>query len=206
MIRHPGVTGAILAGGLASRLGGAEKPLLELTGPEDTPLSRLLAVFSGRFPRTLIVTTRPGLYAGFAAQPVADAVAGRGPLGGLEAALSAAATPFVFLCGGDMPFVSGPLIDAMAGRAAPGRILALERHGRPEPLHALYPIEALAAVRSALDGGLRMMLDLYSLVPADLLPASAYQGLPGAGRSFENINTPEDLDRARRLAGAPAPP
>ena len=204
MIRHPHVTAAVLAGGGARRLGGAIKPLLPLGNAGDTPLSRILRMAEGRFPFILVVAPDPAPYAGLPVSVVTDRVAGRGPLAGVEAALAASSTPFVLVLGGDMPSVSGPLVDAMVGRARPGRLLVPRRAGRPEPLHALYPRSCLTRVAEALDGGVRTMRDVFELADVDYLDEEAWKDIEGAAHSFENINTPEDLRRAREAAGVRA--
>jgi molybdopterin-guanine dinucleotide biosynthesis protein A len=70
--------------------------------------------------------------------------------------------------------------------------------GRPEPLHAVYPVSCLPEADRALADGVRMMLDFFARVPVDYLPEEEYADVEGALRSFENINTPEDLERVRR--------
>ncbi len=206
MIRHPHVTAAVLAGGGARRLGGAIKPLLPLGNAGDTPLSRVLRMVEGRFPACLVVAPDPSPYAGFPVTVVSDRVAGRGPLAGVEAALGASSTRFVLMLGGDMPSVSGPLVDAMVARARPDRLLVPRRAGRPEPLHALYPVSCLSRVSVALDEGVRMMRDFFERVDVDYLEEDDWMAIEGAARSFDNINTPEDLGRARmRIISVAAP-
>lgn len=204
MIRHPHVTGVVLAGGRARRMGGANKAMLP-AGPDSTTtiLARILEVFDGRFADCLLVAAAPdpgdteqqaAPYAGPGVRVVRDRFAGCGPLGGLHAALGAVSTSFAFVCGCDMPSLSGRLIDSMVERARPGRLLVPVVAGRPEPLHALYPQSCLPEAERALRDGIRMMLDFFQRVPVDYLPESEFAGIEGADKSFDNINTPEDLE------------
>lgn len=196
MTHHPRVTGVILAGGSARRMGGKDKLSLPLGAPGDTPLSRIQRVFSERFSRCILVT-KPGV--AIAPSPgiaiVHDAIPGCGPLGGLHAALGALTTPLAFVCGGDMPSLSGPLIDHLVGRARGDRPLVPVRNGRPEPLHAVYPASCLHAAEEALNHGIRMMLDFFATIEVDYMKEEEYAGVEGALSSFANINTPEDLAR-----------
>ncbi len=196
MSLHPRVTGVILAGGRARRMGGRDKTRISLGELTDTTLSRILRVFSGRFPRCVLVT-QPG--AGPASPEgvtiAHDAYPACGPLGGLHAGLLAIETPLAFVCGGDMPSLSGPLIDHLVARARDGRALVPVRAGRPEPLHAIYPAACLPAAEKALNEGVRMMLDFFATIDVDYLPEEDFAGVEGALSSFENINTPEDLAR-----------
>lgn len=203
MILHPCVTGVILAGGRARRMGGVNKALLPIgPGSERTTLSGILEVFDGRFAGCVLVTAGIGKetgqddgasYRGLPLRVTADRLVGCGPLGGVHAALSVMTTPMAFVCGCDMPALSGPLLDWMAARVRDGRLLVPIVGGRPEPLHAFYPVSCLPAVERALRDGVRMMLDFFERVPVDFLHESEFSGVAGADRSFLNINTPEDL-------------
>lgn len=205
MIAFPQITGAVLAGGRARRMGGADKALLSFDkSPRRTILSAILAAFQGRFAETLVVTSRRappgGAYDGYDAKVVQDEFEDCGPLGGIHAALTSASTPLVFVCGCDMPYLSGPLIDVMAadalqpGRAMAGRLLVPVVDGRPEPLHAIYPRACLAEVDRALRGGVRMMIEFFERVPVDWLPQDRFRHVEGAMASFRNLNTPDDLE------------
>ena len=208
MNRHPHVTGVILAGGRARRLGGRDKTRLPLgDDPEDHCLSRIGRVFDRRFDRTILVLAAPGGTG--APSPlegtliVTDRFHGCGPLGGLHAGLEACGTPFAFVCGGDMPSLSGPLIDHLVSCAVPGRLVIPVRDGRPEPLHGVYPRSCLKDVTAALEGGIRMMTDFFSMVPVDHVDTSALAHMEGVEASFENINTEQDLSRVRGGGKAP---
>lgn len=207
--RHPHVTGAVLAGGLARRMAGADKGLLPLAADRsDTPLARILSVFSGRFAACLIVTgpgapadtgayLAMGASAGLPVTLTSDRIEGKGPLGGIHAALAESRTPFVFACGCDMPGLSAGLLDLMATRAAGGRLLVPVLRGRPEPLHAIYPVSCREEAGRALRDGVTMMLDFFQRVPVDYLPEEQYAHIPGAASSFVNLNTPADLGDLR---------
>jgi len=198
VILHPGVTGVVLAGGRARRLGGADKAMLRPGNDPRTILARILEVFEGRFAGTVIVaaTEEAGRsrYAGLPARVVADDFPGCGPLGGLHAGLGAVATPFAFVCACDMPSLCPPLIDFMARRARADTAVVPVRQGRPEPLHAIYPAAWRAAAGRALERGVRTMRDFLDGLPVDWLDEEAQGLVEGSARSFTNVNTPEDLE------------
>jgi molybdenum cofactor guanylyltransferase len=197
VIRHPRVTAAVLAGGRATRLGGAVKPLLPLSSPGDTPLARILMMARGRFPRCLVIAPDPAPFAAHEVTVVPDRVPGLGPLAGIEAALTAAGTPLVLVLAGDMPSISGDLVDWMVQRARSDRPLVPRRGGRPEPLHAIYPVSVVPDVRAALEEGIRRIADLFDRIPVDYVDETLFAAVAGAERSFDNINTPLDLEGAR---------
>jgi molybdopterin-guanine dinucleotide biosynthesis protein A len=65
---------------------------------------------------------------------------GRGPLGGLQAALAYARTPWIFVLACDYPFVSGDLIRLLAGRVHDelGAVVPEQEDGRMQPLCGFY--------------------------------------------------------------------
>ncbi len=210
MTRHAHVTGGVLAGGRARRSGGREKGRLPLGGdPGDHCLARIRRVFEGRFDRKVMVLAADADPAGGGVDAregwhmTRDRFEGCGPLGGLHAGLDAVTTPSAFVCGADMPSICGPLIDLMIARARPDRPLVPLRGGRPEPLHAVYPAGCAGEAGEALREGVRMMTDFFARIAVDYLEEGEYLHLPGAAASFENINTPSDLDRVRRGGGLP---
>ena len=147
----------------AQRMGGISKAMLPGPGSSQTTLGRILTLFEDRFAGCVLVTAAPrrlrGRWRG-CRLVFGTACAGDGGSGcrlraaGRAAGLSAVTTPFAFVCGCDMPSLSGPLIDLMARRARDGHLLVPVVRGRPEPaLHAIYPISCLIEVERALDEG-----------------------------------------------------
>lgn len=134
---------------------------------------------------------------------VPDLRPGRGPLAGMEAGLEAASYPLVFVAAGDMPFLPGDLVEFLLGRVAAGVSAAVPvRRGRRHPLCAAYDRRILPVVSSALDeeiGAVRVLLDILDgveYVDEDLRRF----GDPDV--FLMNVNSPEDLDRARTAARA----
>jgi molybdopterin-guanine dinucleotide biosynthesis protein A len=192
VVHDPDITGALLAGGRARRLGGAAKGLLRLDG--RPLLARSLELFRPRFSASLLVTGDPRPYAGFDVQPVADLHPGRGPLGGLHAALMAAATPWVFLAGCDMPFLSGEGIALLAARRAGAPAVVPRWAGRLQPLHALWSRQVLPALERSLAGPDLSLRRLAEQVGAVVVEAAAWREVDPAGRAFLNANTPAEVE------------
>src|SRR5574337_2207563 len=117
--RFPDCTGALIAGGQGSRLGGVAKGLLLRDG--EPIAARALRMFRELFAESLLVANDAAPYAELGVRTTPDLVAGRGAPGGLHAALSAARTDWVFTAACDMPFLE----------AAPIRWLAGQRQGAP---------------------------------------------------------------------------
>jgi molybdopterin-guanine dinucleotide biosynthesis protein A len=189
-VPYPDITGALLAGGRATRMDGAAKALLRVDG--RPLLARALDLFGALFGDSLLVVNDPRPYAGFEVRRVADLHPDRGPPGGLHAALTGASTPWVFAAGGDMPFLSAAGVALLADRRA-GALAVIPRwNGRLEPLHALWSRQALPALERALAAGHLSMRGLAEQVGAAVVEEAAWRLVDPDGRAFLNANTPEE--------------
>jgi molybdenum cofactor guanylyltransferase len=127
----------------------------------------------------------------------------QGPLAGIEAGLAAARFPLTFVAAGDMPFLTEDLVGYLLERLEKGGALAAvpRYRGRAHPLCAAYSRSLLPLVGSALDPGTRAVheflegLDEVEYVEGELL------GFGDPDLLLMNVNSPGDLERARREAG-----
>jgi len=192
-VPYPDITGALVAGGRAARMGGVPKGMLRLEG--RPVLARSLDLFGKLFGASLLVVNDPSAYQGFEVDQLADLHPGRGAPGGLHAALTASRTPWVFAAGCDMPFLSAAGIALMATRRAGSLAVVPRWAGRFEPLHALWSREALPALERALTEGDLSMQRLVELVGAAVVEADEWRGVDPDGRAFLNANTPDEAAR-----------
>ena len=105
----------VLAGGLARRMGGQDKGLIDLAGQ---PMAQyVLRTIAESVDQIIVNANRhidryEALAQPFAAEVVPDKLSGHlGPLAGLSAALESLATDFVFMCPCDSPFLQAQLLD-----------------------------------------------------------------------------------------------
>lgn len=191
------VTALILAGGKATRLGGVDKRELVVEG--RTIFERQCEVLAPRAAEILVSSARevPGY------RTVIDAVPGAGPLGGIAAGLAAAATPWLLVVAGDMPYVSGAVIDLMieaAGGGGAGELdaVGIRIGGLPEPLFCLLRVAAARPVLAARLAGARLKASRL-LTDGDLRVAwvmeAAVREVDPTLRSLYNVNEPGDLHR-----------
>ncbi len=192
-VPYPDITGALIAGGRATRMGGVAKGLLRLDG--RPLLARSLDLFGRLFGASLLVASDPLPYAAFDVPRVGDRLPGRGAPGGLHAALSVAPTPWVFAAGCDMPFLSAQGIALLAARRAGAMAVVPRWSGRLEPLHALWSRQALPALERALAEGDLSLQRLATLVAAVVVEPAAWCVVDPGGRAFLNANTPEEAAR-----------
>ena len=192
-------TGVILAGGKGRRL-NCPKPLLELRG---RPLVEdMLEKHAALFPEVILVVgleeSTLGVYAGQHVRVVSDLVRGKGPLGGIYSALDAASSEFIFVMACDMPFASMELARLMM-EMAPGHQAVVPRQGELiEPLFAIYRRDILPIVATRIE---RDDLKIHELLDAlDVIYVEEeVKACDPSGLCFFNINTEQDLAKARRL-------
>ncbi len=190
------VSGAILAGGRARRLGGVCKPLLEVGGRRIVDRVReALAPLCHQ----VVVVGDPALLGDVGLRVVPDRRPGLGPLAGLEAALEETDGDVLLLLGGDMPLLDGALLERLLDAEAAAVAVCFAGDEGPEPLCARYARSLLPAVRARLDAGDLALHRLLDEVGALRLPLSS----PADRLALSNVNTPEELDRVRLRVARP---
>jgi molybdenum cofactor guanylyltransferase len=198
LITRDDITGVILCGGGARRMGGVEKPLQLLAG---RPLfrhvqERLAPQVSG----VVISANREREAYAHAGDPViADETPGQGPLGGIATALAMAHTPYLFCCPGDAPFLDRSLVSRLSaplgGDADAG--LCLPHDGvRAQHLFLLVRSSMQDDLTRYLASGERSVRGFVAAHHALTVDASDIVD------SFVNINTDEELRAADATARA----
>ena len=185
------IAGLILAGGAGRRLGGTDKPLLALG--RDTILDRVLARLRAEPVAAIALSANgdPARFARFGLTVLADGIAAAGPLAGVLAGLDWAAAlgaTALLSVPGDAPFLPAGLLAALS--PAPACAVA---DGRLQPLVALWPVAARAALRDWLSSGQSRKVGAF----AATLGMRAVDFPEAAADGFANINTPEELAAAR---------
>ena len=129
------------------------------------------------------------------ADPFEDA----GPLVAIAAGLEAASAPVAIAVGCDAPQLQPALLRLLAEWAEAGRPLVAPLHeGVPQWSCAAWRRDALPVLRERIASGDRAVAAAAdALEGVALLPLEAYAHLDPAGRSFLNVNTPEQLAEAR---------
>jgi molybdopterin-guanine dinucleotide biosynthesis protein A len=191
------VTAAILAGGRASRFGGADKSALMVDGARI--IDRQLAALSPVAQQILIVSNERERFAALGLPVVADVVPNAGPIGGLYTAIVAASHHWVLALACDMPYVSTELFEALISAATDDVDAVLPRSVRGiEPLCALYARTAAPVLRRRIDAGEWRVGDAVGDLRIREIAGDAIAGLADDSRLFENVNTPHDYARARK--------
>jgi molybdopterin-guanine dinucleotide biosynthesis protein A len=195
--------GLVLAGGLARRMGGGDKPLTRIGGA--TILSRVLERLKPQCTRVVLnANGDPARFADTGLPVIADDVPDfAGPLAGILAGLDWAAAhapevAYVASVPGDCPFLPRDLVARLhEAREASGQPLACARSGEwRHPVVGVWPVALRADLRHALTQEDLRKIELWTARHGVALadwPAAPVD-------PFFNVNTPEDAAAAERLA------
>jgi molybdopterin-guanine dinucleotide biosynthesis protein A len=196
------VTGVILAGGQNRRMGGKMKALLQLDG--QLFIERQLAELSKLCSEIIIVANEPSLFAQQLSWPhsqvriVSDKQAGKGPLAGLQAALSTASNEELWVVACDMPYISAEaaqlLLELRRSGEHGGHDLAVPViAGRLQPLHAIYHQRSLQVIEQLLDGGHYRIMGLVELLDCAMVEEHFFMERKIPLQFVVNVNEPSDL-------------
>ena len=182
---------------------GQDKGLVRLAG--QSLVARAIQRLSPIADEVLVTTNRPPTYEFLGVPLFPDLIPGRGALGGLYTALSAASQPLVAVVACDMPFVNSALLEAerQALLAAQADIVIPHTGEGLEPFHAIYRRETcLPPIQQAIETDKWRVDSWFSQVKVELFRREDILRYDPQMLSFWNINTPEDLQKAeRQLAG-----
>jgi molybdenum cofactor guanylyltransferase len=194
-MKQPRLTGFVLAGGKSTRM-GRDKAVLSLNGRTllETALAAVHPVVNEVF-----ILGPPEPYRAYA-PVITDIFPGCGPLGGIHAALAQTKTEFNLMIAVDTPFLSAALLRYLAERALAARavVTAPEINGYPQPLCAVYSRDFLPIAERALGAGAYKIAPLFPKDRTLVIRETELAQVAFTAEMFENLNTPEDLERARR--------
>lgn len=194
--------GIVLAGGRSARFG--HDKLTEVFGG-CTLLEKVVECVASLVDEVVIVTAGDGVISEFEGLPsirvVTDLFPGKGPLVGLYTGLKESRSQLNLVVAADMPFLCAGLLRHML-ELADGFDVVVPRIGdKVEPLHAVYAASCLPRIEAMLAEG---ELGVYRLIPrltARYIEEGEVAAIDPERRSFFNVNTEDDLRRARELAG-----
>lgn len=188
-------TAIVLCGGVGVRLGGADKPLLELAG--KPLLGHVLERVAPQVAAVVLACADARTYQRFGHRVVVDDAPRQGPLGGIVSALGAVATEWVFTSPADTPFLPTNLVAKLAAAGRRHGAAAAVAGGRRQNLSVLLNADRAASLTAFFAAGGRAVhqwLDANS-VPTATFPAAA----------FLNVNTEADLRAAQRVLAEQPP-
>jgi len=181
-------SGFVLAGGGSTRM-GRNKALLPFHG---MTLVEHIAGIVREAAGSVTLIGDPGQLGHLGLPVIPDQIAGRGPAGGIETALTITSTDWNLIAGCDMPGLTRGILLRLLGRAALTTsrcVAAAASDGEPEPLCAVYHRRCLPVVGRAIRENRLKMKDLLAELGAELMPvdpaAIANANTPGEWAEFE---------------------
>ena len=199
-----GVTGLVLAGGQARRMGGGDKGLLELAG--RPMIGHALEALAPQVDALLVNANRHleryrELAAPYDAEVISDALADyQGPLAGIARGLTTCSTDWLVCVPCDSPLIADDLVARLeAARRAAEAEIAVAFCQRLQPVFALLPRTLLPSLETYLAAGDRKIDRWYyrhRVAEAD------FSDRP---EQFMNVNTPEEHAELERKLGEMEP-
>ncbi|WP_325050250.1 DUF6457 domain-containing protein [Actinomadura craniellae] len=188
--QEPEFDAVLLAGGRARRLGGADKPGVTVGG--RSLIARVAAAAAGAGRLVVVGPARPELPH---AVTVREDPPGAGPVPALRAGLAEVRAPWAVLLAADLPFLGFAEVTGLRRRARTGTgAVLVDDGGREQWLAGCWRTDVLRAALAGYQGaslhGLLSPLDPVRLAT----PA-------GERAPWLDCDTPEAVERARRLAG-----
>jgi molybdopterin-guanine dinucleotide biosynthesis protein A len=194
------MTSIILAGGKSLRLGRSKlletiegKSLIQWVFDRLATISTEIIIATARGEAILCSSSAR-------IKTVSDIYPGKGPLTGIYSGLIASSSPRAIVVGCDMPFLSVGLLEYMT-QTLVGFDIALPRIGEMvEPLCAVYSKNCLAPIQELLEQDERRISKLFTMVKVKYVEEDEINSFDPEHLSFFNINSQDDLEKARKLA------
>ena len=194
MAHRPAITAIVLCGGRATRLGGADKPLLAVG--DKALLGHVIDRVRPQVDALLLSCAKAtAVYEAFGHPVVEDRDAGQGPLGGFVSALPQVRTPWVLTTPADTPFLPDNLVASLAKVCRRTGTAVVTAGGHRQNLAMLLDAEHAQSLAAFYEDGGRAI--------HRWLVANATTEVDFPADQFLNVNTAEDLSRARDLAAKP---
>src|SRR5712671_2812468 len=203
MTKTPATPGVLLAGGLARRMGGGDKPMRTIAG--RTILERVIARLTPQCDGLILnANGDPARFAAFGLPVIPDGVADfPGPLAGILAALDWAAAnrpdvEFILSAAADCPFLPRDLVARLHGalREQNAELAVAASDGQSHPVIGLWSVSLREALRHALVVEDIRKIDRWT---ARFPPATVTWPVDELDPFF-NANTMDDIATAERLA------
>jgi len=191
----------ILAGGRSKRFG--HDKILERIG-NTSLLEKVISLIDPISKEIIIVTAKERTLTRIAknikVKIVNDIFPGQGSLGGIYTGLVKSDSFYNLVVAADMPFLNESLLRYMI-KVADGYDFILPRVNKLyEPLHAIYSKNCINPINSILGQDKKVIIELFNYVKVKFIEAEEIDRFDPKHLSFFNINTIEDMEKAKSIA------
>ncbi|EDX7838916.1 molybdenum cofactor guanylyltransferase MobA [Salmonella enterica] len=181
------ITGVVLAGGKARRMGGADKGLLELDGK---PLWRHVADALAPQLATVVVSANRHLdiYRDSGLKVIPDSIADfPGPLAGMLSVFQQVEGDWFLFCPCDNPYIPHNIVDRLAAQRHSAPVVWVRDGERDHPTIALINRSVQPQLTAYLQAGERRVMIFMRQAGGHAVDFSDCK------EAFVNVNTPEEL-------------
>ena len=189
-------TGVILAGGKNSRLPGKKKTFRKIG--DVMILESIYELFSNLFREVIIVVNEPKEFAGWDMTVVTDIIPSQCALAGLHAGLFYASFPYAYVAACDTPFIKQSIVEYIVGQIEPKYEVIIPRTDDGlEALSAVYSKDCIPLIENNLKKNIFMIKKFFRAKKVKEIPVEQLKALDPAMEFIFNVNTPEDLEKAK---------
>jgi len=186
------LTVAVQAGGQSRRM-GVDKSFVLFAG---RPLiETVLKIVQGLGDELILITNKPDKYAHLGLPMYPDVYPNHGSLGGIYTAVYHATHPHTLVVACDMPWLNRDLLRYMISLKDTADVIVPRWQKFPEPLHAIYSKACLPPIQANLEAKRLKIIRFYPQVTVRYVEPKEITRFDPDGRSFANINTPDDLTK-----------
>ncbi|GER94169.1 molybdenum cofactor guanylyltransferase [hot springs metagenome] len=195
------ITSVILAGGENRRF-----PTLKgfIKIGNNTIIGKNLSLLMDIFDEVFISTNMPEKYFHFGVPLIGDVLPSKGPLSGIYSSLINSKNKCIFVLACDMPFIKKELVSFICKRHIEASKGMFQNHGatipiynrQPQPLFGIYCKSAISYFEDCILEGKTSMKRILSEINTHFISESDIMTVDYDGRSFVNINTIEDYEKA----------
>ena len=187
------MTGVVLAGGQNIRMG---RNKATLPWQQADFLHVILHRLSGVCSELIVVTNTPLSIQLPNVLAVSDIIPQCGPLSGIHAGLTYASSPTAFVTACDMPYLQPAAVAWVGSSLGEWDAVAPDDGNFREPLFACYAKTCIPIIERLLAQGIRKTQTLFDHIRYKSVPVDELRRFDPSLRLLQNINAPEDYERA----------
>jgi len=191
------ITGLVLGGGQSRRM-GRDKRYLQWEG--EPFVDRVCKLMTSLFAEVLLVNAQDDYDCShLSVRPIIDKIPQKGSLGGLYSGLIESQNSLNFVVGCDMPFLKPESIACCCSQS-PNDVIIVKLLTGLQPLHGRYSKDCLPVIEKMISqNDLKIQhLITESSLSIQILDEKLFDDFDPHRLSFMNINTPADLEFARK--------
>jgi len=167
-------------------------------------LDHIHDVFKDLFDKIILVTNDPPQYLQWDFNIVTDIFPIRSSLTGIHTGLFYSNTPYTFFAACDIPFLKKELVKTLVDAIEPRIDIVIPETSKGfEPLCAVYSKRCFKPLEAQLAKNELKIQHVFQKVRVKKIPENILRKSDPDLLSFYNINTPDDLAKAKNIATSP---